>query len=111
MRLLKATQSTPMLKSMSNQFNHVDGMRGLLLEVYELNERIMTGDLVSAKAVIAGKNMKKVLNHYPEAISEDGASDIHLQAYVAYGGWIGITFSYILPGGFCVQGSTVPRRV
>jgi len=96
---------------MTNQFNHVDGMRGLLSEVYELNERIMTGDLVSAKSVIAGKNMKNIMLHYHEAIAEDGAIDIHLQAYVAYGGWIGITFSYILPGGFCVQGSTVPRRV
>ena len=94
---------------MSN-FQHLEGMRNLLLEIYEVNERIMTGDIVSAKAAIASTNVKKILTHYHEALHEDGAIKVSLQAYVAAGGWVGITYSYELDG-FEVAGSQVPRRV
>ena len=94
---------------MSN-FAHLEGMRNLLLEVYEVNERIMTGDICSAKAAIASTNLKKMLSHYHEALHEDGAVKVSLQAYVAAGGWVGITYSYEVDG-FEVAGSQVPRRV
>ena len=94
---------------MSN-FQHLDGMRALLSEVYEVNERIMTGDICSPKAAIASTNLKKILHHYHEALHEDGATKVSLQAYVAAGGWVGITYSYELDG-FEVAGSQVPRRV
>ena len=94
---------------MSN-FQHLDGMRALLSEVYEVNERVMTGDIVSAKAAIASDRMKKLLNHYHEALHEDGATNVSLQAYVAAGGWVGITYSYNFDG-FEIAGSQVPRRV
>ena len=57
---------------MSN-FKHLDGMVALLSEVYEINERIMTGDICSAKTAIASGKMKKLLQHYHEALHEDGA--------------------------------------
>jgi hypothetical protein len=94
---------------MSN-FQHLEGMRNLLVEIYEVNERIMTGDIVSAKAAIASTNVKKILTHYHEALHEDGAVKVSLQAYVAAGGWVGIQYSYELDG-FEVAGSQVPRRV
>ena len=94
---------------MSN-FQHLDGMRALLSEIYEVNERIMTGDICSPKAAIASTNLKKILHHYHEALHEDGATKVSLQAYVAAGGWVGITYSYELDG-FEVAGSQVPRRV
>jgi hypothetical protein len=94
---------------MSN-FQHLEGMRNLLIEIYEVNERIMTGDIISAKAAIASTNVKKILAHYHEALHEDGAVKVSLQAYVAAGGWVGIQFSYELDG-FEVAGSQVPRRV
>jgi hypothetical protein len=94
---------------MSN-FQHLEGMRNLLLEIYEVNERIMTGDIVSAKAAIASTNVKKILTHYHEALHEDGAVKVSLQAYAAAGGWVGIQYSYELDG-FEVAGSQVPRRV
>ena len=91
-------------------FRHLDGMTALLSEVYEINERVMCGDLVSAKAAIASTKMKKLLHHYHEALHEDGATKGALQAYVAAGGWVGITYSYEVYG--CeVAGSQVPRRV
>ena len=93
-----------------SSFQHLEGMRNLLLEIYEVNERIMTGDIVSAKAAIASTNVKKILTHYHEALHEDGAVKVSLQAYVAAGGWVGITYSYELDG-FEVAGSQVPRRV
>ena len=85
-------------------------MRALLSEVYEVNERIMTGDICSAKSAIASTNMKKMLSHYHEALHEDGATKVSLQAYIAAGGWVGVTYSYELDG-FEVSGSQVPRRV
>jgi hypothetical protein len=94
---------------MSN-FQHLEGMRNLLAEVYEINERIMTGDICSAKTAIASKRMEKILHHYHEALHEDGAVKVSLQAYAAAGGWVGITYSYELDG-FEVAGSQVPRRV
>jgi hypothetical protein len=54
--------------------------------------------------------MKKLLHHYHEALHEDGATKVSLQAYAAAGGWVGITYSYELDG-FEVAGSQVPRRV
>ena len=85
-------------------------MRHLIEEIFEVNERVMCGDIVSAKAAIASTNMKKILNHYHEALHEDGATKVSLQAYIAAGGWVGVTYSYELDG-FEVSGSQVPRRV
>ena len=91
-------------------FRHLDGMTALLSEVYEINERVMSGDICSAKSAIASTKMKKLLHHYHEALHEDGATKVSLQAYVAAGGWVGITYSYDIDG--CeVAGSQVPRRV
>jgi hypothetical protein len=94
---------------MSN-FQHLEGMRNLLIEIYEVNERIMTGDILGPKSAIASTNMKKILAHYHEALHKDGAVKVSLQAYVAAGGWVGIQYSYELDG-FEVAGSQVPRRV
>ena len=93
-----------------SSFQHLEGMRNLLLEVYEVNERIMTGDICSAKSAIASTNLKKILAHYHEALHEDGAVKVSLQAYIAAGGWVGIQYSYEMDG-FEVAGSQVPRRV
>ncbi len=93
-----------------SSFRHLDGMVALLSELYEINERIMTGDICSAKTAIASDRMKKLLNHYHEALHEDGATKVSLQAYAAAGGWVGITYSYEFDG-FEVAGSQVPRRV
>lgn len=92
-------------------FKHLDGMVALLSELYEINCRVECGDIVSAKAAIKSKRMEKLLNHYHEALSEDGASKISLQAYAAAGGWVGLTCSYELADGFTITGSQVPRRV
>jgi len=93
-----------------SSFEHLEGMRNLLAEIYEVNERILTGDILGPKSAIASANMKKILNHYHEALHEDGAVKVSLQAYVAAGGWVGIQYSYELDG-FEVAGSQVPRRV
>ena len=94
---------------MSN-FKHLEGMRNLLSEIYEINERILTLDICSAKTALASTNLKKILAHYHEALHEDGAVKVSLQAYIAAGGWVGIQYSYELDG-FEVAGSQVPRRV
>ena len=92
-------------------FQHLDGMNALMSEIYEINERVLTGDIVSAKAAIKSPKMPKLINHYHEALSEDGAQAIYLEPFVAAGGWVGLTYSYTLPDGFTVSGSVTPRRV
>ena len=67
---------------MSN-FQHLEGMRNLLAEIYEINERILTLDICSAKTALASTNLKKILAHYHEALHEDGATKVSLQAYIA----------------------------
>jgi hypothetical protein len=96
---------------MSGSFKHLDGMVALLSELYEINERIMCGDIMSAKAAINSTRMTKLLRHYHEALSEDGAVAISLDVFVAAGGWVGITYSYQLSDGFVISGSQTPRRV
>lgn len=91
-------------------FRHLDGMTALLSELYEINERVLTGDILSAKAAIKSPKMPKLINHYHEALSEDGAVAIYLEPFVAAGGWVGLTYSYTLDG-FEVAGSQVPRRI
>ena len=96
-------------------FQHLDGMTALMSELYEINERILTGDIISAKAAIKSPRMKKLLDHYHEALSEDGAVAIYLDTYEAAGGWVGLTYSYTIQEGFQpdfkVEGSVTPRRV
>ena len=92
-------------------FQHLDGMTALLSELYEVNERVLTGDIISAKAAIKSSRMPKLIRHYHEALSEDGAEAIFLDPFVAAGGWVGLTYSYTLPDGFVVSGSVTPRRV
>jgi hypothetical protein len=96
---------------MSGSFQHLDGMVALLSELYHINSRIECGDIVSAKAAIKSKRMEKLLRHYHEALSEDGAVAISLDVYAAAGGWVGITYSYQLSDGFVITGSQTPRRV
>ncbi len=94
-----------------SSFRHLDGMVALLSEIYHINERIMCGDIVSAKAAIASTRMTKLLRHYHEALSEDGAEAITLDVFVAAGGWVGLTYSYQLSDGFVITGSQTPRRI
>ena len=91
-------------------YKHLDAMRHLIEEIFEVNERVMCGDIVSAKAAIASTRMKQILTHYHEALDEEGATMISLQAYVAAGGWVGIMYSFELDGCH-FDGSQVPRRV
>ena len=96
---------------MSGSFQHLDGMVALLSELYQVNSRVECGDIVSAKAAIKSQRMEKLLRHYHEALSEDGAEAISLDVFVAAGGWVGITYSYQLSDGFVISGSQTPRPV
>ena len=86
-------------------------MMALMSELYQINERILTGDIISAKAAIKSPRMKDILDRCQRALSRDGASAIYLDTYEAAGSWVGLTYSYTLPDGFKVEGSVTPRRV
>jgi hypothetical protein len=90
---------------------HLDWLKNILEDLLEINRRIECGDIVSAKAAIASSRVKKLLGQYHKALTDDGAKKVFLEAYVAAGGWIGITYSFELGDGFKVEGSPVPRPV
>jgi hypothetical protein len=92
------------------RFRHIDSVAAFLSELYEINERVLTGDIASAKAAIASKRMTKLVKHYTAAMTAEGAEEITLEPYVAAGGWVGIRMSYDI-GGCTVNHSCTPRRV
>lgn len=84
-------------------------LRQLLIELYETNERIMTGDICSNKTALP--LCRKLCEQYAKQYAKDGCADIRLEPYLAAGGWVGITYSYNPPGESPVVGSQVPRRI
>lgn len=89
-------------------FRHLAGFNALLSEVYYVNERIMTGDINSAK--LALPRVRKLIAEYKTTMEEDGLSAVSIEPYAAAGGWVGLTYSYAF-GDETFQGSHVPRRL
>jgi hypothetical protein len=89
------------------RFSHVHSFVTMLYECYELNERILAGDIISAKAALP--KARKLCLKYSRLMAGEGASNIHLDPYVASGGWLGLSWSYSI-GDFSVQGAQTPRR-
>ena len=83
-------------------------LQALFSEVYFVNERIMTGDIVSNKFALP--RVQKLIAEYKSTMEADGASLVSIQPYAAAGGWVGLTYSYCLAGE-TFQGSSVPRRL
>jgi len=89
-------------------FNHTDGMRHLLEDLFEINTRIVCGDMASPKAAINSDRARKLLNYYADALTEDGATKVSLKLYIAAGGWVGVCYSYEIDG-FEISGSQSPH--
>ena len=90
-------------------FRHVQIVRDLFDEVYFLNAAIEAGDIVSPKAALP--RARKAVDYARAALKGDGLVPQYLEAYVAAGGWIGISYSYAFPDGVIAQGTTCPRPV
>ena len=71
---------------------HLAIIRQLFIESGEINERIHQGDIISAKAGLP--KARKLCDHYAKILRAEKCEDVGLEPYVAYGGWIGITFGY-----------------
>ena len=89
------------------QFSHVRSFVSLLYEFHELNERVLTGDIISAKSGLP--KARKICGAYSKLMISEGASKVSLEPYVASGGWIGLSWSYAI-GDFTLQGAQTPRR-
>jgi hypothetical protein len=79
----------------------------LLTEVYFVNERIATGDIVSAKFALP--RVRKLIDHYVHEMAEDGLKKIDVSPYIAAGGAVGVMYSFE-ENGQPKEGSVVPRR-
>lgn len=84
-------------------------MHGLFSSIYEVNERIMTGDYSSPKFAIGSKMVREMMLHHHDLLSSAGCTDVSLQLYVAAGGWVGIQYSYVADNHE-LSGSVTPRR-
>jgi len=77
-------------------------------EVFEVNERILSGDICSNKTALP--RVRKLCEHYAKMYFKVGCANIQLEPYIAAGGWVGITYSYDPPEGEPIVASCVPRR-
>jgi hypothetical protein len=91
------------------RFVDVHAIRDLFDEVFLLNCAIETGDIVSPKAALP--KARKAVESARKALKAEGLDVQYLDAYVAAGGWIGVSYTYAFPCGTLAQGSTVPRPV
>jgi hypothetical protein len=83
-------------------------MRQLLIESGEINERIMCGDICSAKTGLP--RARKLCEKYKKILVAEKCDDVKIEPFVAYGGWIGITYGYVA-GDDPVVGSAVVRTL
>ena len=83
-------------------------MRQLLIESGEINERIHSGDVFSAKAGLP--KARKLCEHYSKILRAEDCEEVRIEPYVAYGGWSGITYSYF-SGDEPFVGSVVGRTL
>lgn len=71
-----------------------------------LNYRVLTGDIISAKAGLP--LAKTICKGYEKDLKAAGATDVNLSPYVAAGGWVGLMYSYRFNNRF-QSFSVVPR--
>lgn len=71
-----------------------------------LNYRVLTGDIISAKAGLP--QAKTICKGYEKDLKAAGATDVNLSPYVAAGGWVGLMYSYRFNNRF-QSFSVVPR--
>ena len=83
-------------------------LASLFSDVFFVNERIMAGDICSAKTALP--RVRKLIEDHSRLIVQAGGKSVRIEPYQAAGGWVGLTYSFVINGKPCV-GSTVPRRV
>jgi hypothetical protein len=93
---------------MNNQTPH-GIVRSLIAEIFEMNERVMCGDICSSKTAIP--KATKLCALHARLLLKQGMTNVRMEPYEAAGGWVGLTYSYDQPGCDPVCASVVPRRI
>lgn len=88
-------------------FGHHPIVKTLIMELNFLNDRIVTGDYLSAQHAIP--HAKRHCDSYASMMREDGMLDVSFVPYVGGGGFVGVQLSYAFPDGTKVQASSNPR--
>jgi hypothetical protein len=84
-------------------------IQGLMWELHEINERILTGDICSNKTAMP--KAYKLAERAKKELLKIECSNVFLDPYEAHGGWVGIVYSYRNPYIGLISGSCVPRRM
>ena len=82
-------------------------LNSISLHVYYINERIMTGDYYSAGQALP--IAQKSLPAFVKELKQAGALDVWLNAFVAGGGFLGVSYQFQFAGEE-FRGSMIPRR-
>ena len=83
-------------------------LNALFWELYEINERILTGDIYSSKTALP--RAVKFAEKARKDLLKVGCSEIFLSPFEAAGGWVGLTYEYNTPEIGRIGGSCTPRR-
>lgn len=87
---------------------HTQVVRQMFIRSGEINERIVAGDICSAKTGLP--LARKLCEAFTSTLGSCGCQEISIDPFVAYGGWIGITYSYNFRGQD-FSGSAVVRSL
>mgnify|MGYP000461594075 CR=1 FL=1 len=77
---------------MTNKAIHLAVMRQLFIESGEINERIHSGDICSSKTGLPVA--RKLCDRYEKILRAEKCENVSIEPYIAYGGWIGLTYNY-----------------
>lgn len=86
---------------------HLDTLLAIFSELYEVNDRLLTGDICSPKTALP--NVKKMLDGYCGLLEAEGATEITFDPFIAAGGRIGLRYDFKFEGQ-PVAGCSVPCR-
>ena len=92
---------TPMSSS------HLDTLLAIFSELYEVNDRLLVGDIYSPKTALP--RVRKMLDHYRVLLEAEGATEIVFDPFIAAGGRIGLRYDYKFEGQ-PVAGCSIPCR-
>ena len=86
---------------------HLDTLLAILSELYEVNDRLLVGDIYSPKTALP--RVRKMLEHYRGLLEAEGASEITFDPFIAAGGRIGLRYDYKFEGQ-PIAGCSIPCR-
>lgn len=75
---------------------HLSIMRQLLIESGEINARILSGDICSAKTGLP--RARKLCDQYAKILRAEDCVSVKIEPFIAAGGLIGVSYDFVASG-------------